>query len=211
MRVQHCNAFIPTLVSFASQWSTVKLIFMSLCLSLSISISVRLRRFLEIIRVRPVIARRACVRKRIVYPLTGVWRTPVGSNWNDMSLCISISLYGHLGIFVNQSTAHNCTQRIQLQATGSNPLRGSIICWSVGPSVWSSAVLLQFCIYINFQCGFHLRDAFITFFSIFIYIYIYYHLFYVLLWVMSSFWFPPGFWINYFVTNNFRCSIECWG
>ena len=86
---------------------------------------------------------------RSIYPHSGVRRTPMGSSQAymsvSMSLCLSVSLSGHLCfILVIICASHNFVQRMQPQATGSNPLSGSIICPFVCPSVRSSAGLLRY-------------------------------------------------------------------
>ena len=110
---------------------------------------------------------------RCIYPHTVVRRTPVGSSKYYMSVCmyvclsvslsLCLSISPYLCLPVSQSsrphrfleiicTARNCTQRMWPQATGSNPLSGSIIFLSVHPSGLPQAIH-DFFIYINFQCG----------------------------------------------------------
>ena len=71
-----------------------------------------------------------------------------------MCVCFSVSLFGFprhlLGIIY---VASNCAQRMQPQATVSNPLSGIIIFPSVHPSVRSSAAFCGYCICIDFQFG----------------------------------------------------------
>ena len=59
-----------------------------------------------------------------------------------LSLCLSVSLYNRPRRFLAIiRAACNCAQRMRPQATGSNPLSGSIIC----PSVRLSGRMRQFC------------------------------------------------------------------
>ena len=71
----------------------------------------------------------------------------------SLSLCLYVSIFGlpHCFLAIICAT-HNCAQRMRPQATGSNPLSGSIICPSVCPSIlpWD---FCGFCICINFHCG----------------------------------------------------------
>ena len=123
-----------------------------------------------------------------------------------MSLCLSVSLSGRpccflLIIFV----AHNCVQRMRPKAMGSNPLSGSIIC----PSVCLPGRILDFCdlfVCINFQCGGIVLQWIYIGYNIIIW---YDPWFYHMLLLTWNFWFPPGFWRNYFVENNLPC-IPCW-
>ena len=60
-----------------------------------------------------------------------------------MSICLSLSIWSSASIFGDcKSAARTCAQRMRLQATGSNPLIGSIIC----PSVCSSGCPRDFAI-----------------------------------------------------------------
>ena len=70
-----------------------------------------------------------------------------------LSVCLSISLSGcqrHFLMII--CAARNCVQCMQPQATGLDPLIGSIIFPSVRPSSNPQASC-DFCICINFQCG----------------------------------------------------------
>ena len=70
----------------------------------------------------------------------------------SMSLCIYVTLSGLLRRFLTIiCVANNFAQSMQLQATVSNPLIGSIICPSVHPSGISRA-FFGFCICISLQC-----------------------------------------------------------
>ena len=74
--------------------------------------------------------------------------------------CLSVSMYGcPRRILAIIRANRNCVQHMQPQATGSNPLSGSIICPSVCPSVPTRA-FCDFCICINFQCGVQRHDSF---------------------------------------------------
>ena len=84
---------------------------------------------------------------------------------SSLSFCLLVSLSGRTRLFLAIiHAAHNCAQRMWPQATGSNPLSGSIICPSVRPSVRPSVcpsvrlsvrlrTFCNFCICINFRCG----------------------------------------------------------
>ena len=99
---------------------------------------------------------------RCIYPHTGVQRTPVGSSKAYMSVCMSISLSGRPRRFLEIiSTTRNCAKYIRKQATGSNPLSGSIICLSVCLSghLW---VFWDFLFVLISSVGFQRHDAFIS-------------------------------------------------
>ena len=79
-----------------------------------------------------------------------------GPQWGPVDLiCLSLCLYVRLPALLSgdhKSAASNYVKPMRPQATGSNPLSGSII--------FPSAVLLQFFICIIFQCGVQHRDIF---------------------------------------------------
>ena len=79
---------------------------------------------------------------RCIYPYIGVQRTPVGSSRAYMSVYLSVfqSLHLYLCLVIrvtfwrSKRMARNCAHRMRPQATGSNPLNGSIICPYIRPS-----------------------------------------------------------------------------
>ena len=79
----------------------------------------------------------------------------MGSNQDymsfDPSVYMSLFPFVWVALFQSKRADHNCAQRMWPQATGSNPLSGSIICPYVRPSsrLWD---FFDFCICINFQC-----------------------------------------------------------
>ena len=90
---------------------------------------------------------------QLIYPYTGVQRTLIGSSRAYMSVSLFLFLSSRPHHFlVIICAANNCAQHMLPQATGSNPLRGSIICLSIRLSIPLQA-FCDFCIYINFQCG----------------------------------------------------------
>ena len=163
---QYSISIIPTLGSGGPQSGPVKHICLSLCLCVSVSVGSSASLFGEHLRGPYFSAAHAAAGHRfrsiistvVLYPHTGVRRTPVGSSWAYMSvslhiclvelICPSLCLSVYLSLcpvvlvdfWRSKRAARNCAQRMRPQATGSNPLSGSIIC----PSVRSSAGLLQF-------------------------------------------------------------------
>ena len=104
---------------------------------------------------------------------TGVQRTPVGSSWAYMYVCLSLRLSIFLPLFSvvrvdfwrSNLVARNCVQRMWPQAMGLNTLSGSIIFPSVHlyihPSIQSSTGLLRFLyLYIDSQSGVQRRNEF---------------------------------------------------
>ena len=66
---------------------------------------------------------------------------------------VSLSVWSPASLFgYNNSVDRYCAQRMQPQATGSNPLSGSMIYLSVSPPGFPWA-FCSFFICINFQCG----------------------------------------------------------
>ena len=97
-----------------------------------------------------------------IYTHTGVQRTTVRSSWAYVYVSLSISLSSCLRQFLAIICAErNCVQSIQLQATGSNPLSGSIIFSSIHPP----SRLRTFCYFLVvliYCVGVKRRDAFLT-------------------------------------------------
>ena len=74
-------------------------------------------------------------------------------NYLCQYICLSVSLSSRLRCFLYIiHTARNCAQGMRMQATGSNPLSGSIILPSVRPFSCPWA-FWYFCICINIQYG----------------------------------------------------------
>ena len=100
---------------------------------------------------------------RCIYSHTGVQKIPVGSSQAYMSACLSVYLSFSLSLcpvfrvsfWRSKRAAHKCAQRMRMQATGTNPLSGSIIFPYIRTYIHLSGFLqafCKFCIYINFQC-----------------------------------------------------------
>ena len=162
---QYSISIIPTLGSGGPQSGPVKHICLSLCLCVSVSVGSSASLFGEHLRGPYFSAAHAAAGHRfrsiistvVLYPHTGVRRTPVGSSWAYMSVSLSGRPRRFLEIIC---VARNCAQRMRPQATSSNPLSDSIICPSVRPVVRGPFAVFVF-VFIS-SVGVQRRGAFIV-------------------------------------------------
>ena len=66
-------------------------------------------------------------------------------------VCLSLCMVVRVDFLQSKRTDRNYVQRMRLQAMGSNPLSGSIICTSVRPSVylWAFCDIISVCLVVS--------------------------------------------------------------